>query len=74
MKIMQCWSIYNCLNERGKKKKKIFFHKSGPSNLLVDSTKSIAKFIIFVLSFVVKEEPQNSNIWFREVSVLSNNL
>ena len=63
------------MNERGEKKeKKIAFHKSGSSNLLVDRTKSIVKLIIFVLSFVVKDESPNSNIWVREVSVLSNNL
>ena len=50
---------YYCLNERGKK---IYVHKSGPSNLLVDRTKSMVKLIIFVLSFVVKDEFPNSNI------------
>ena len=43
-------------------KKKITVHKSGPSNLLVDRTKSMVKLIIFVLSFVVKDEFSNSNI------------
>ena len=45
-----------------KKDKRIAFHKSGPSNLLVDRTKLIVKLIIFVLSFVVKDELPNSNI------------
>ena len=62
------------MNERGEKKEKIGFYKSGPSNLLVDRTKSIVKLIIFVLSFVVKDESPHSSIWAREVSVLSNNL
>ena len=48
------------LNER--KQKKIAFHSSGSSNLLVDRTKSMVKLIIFVLSFVVKNEFANSNI------------
>ena len=39
--------------------KKIAFHKSGPSNLLDGRTKSMVKFIIFVLSFVVKDEFPN---------------
>ena len=43
-------------------KKKITVHKSGPSNLLVDRTKSMVKLIIFVLPFVVKDEFPNSNI------------
>ena len=30
--------------------------KSGPSNLLVDRTKSMVKLVIFVLPFVVKDE------------------
>ena len=47
---------------REEKRKKIAFHKSGPSNLLVDRTKSIVKLIIFVLSFVVKDEFLNMNI------------
>ena len=59
---------------RGEKRKKIAFHKSGPSNLLVDRTKSMVKLIIYVLSFVVRDEFPNSNIWVREVLVLSNNL
>ena len=42
--------------------KKITVHKSGPSNLLVDRTESMVKLIIFVLSFVVKDEFPNSNI------------
>ena len=42
--------------------KKITVHKGGPSNLLVDRTKSMVKLIIFVLSFVVKDEFPNSNI------------
>ena len=50
---MQCWFIYNCLNDRGKK---ISFQKSDPSNLLVDRAKSMVKFIIFVMWFVVKNE------------------
>ena len=40
----------------------ITVHKSGPSNLLVDRTKLMVKLIIFVLSFVVKDEFPNSNI------------
>ena len=36
--------------------------ESGPSNPLVDRTKSMVKLIIFVLSFVVKDEFPNSNI------------
>ena len=44
------------------KRKKIAIHKSGQSNLLVDRTKSVVKLIIFVLSFVVKDEFPNSNI------------
>ena len=47
---------------REEKRKQIAFHKSGPSNLLVDRTKSMVKLIIFVLSFVVKDEFPNSNI------------
>ena len=43
---MQCWFIYNCLNDRGIK---ISFQKSDPSNLLVDRAKSMVKFIIFVM-------------------------
>ena len=38
-----------------REEKKITVHKSGPSNLLADRTKSMVKLIIFVLSFVVKE-------------------
>ena len=45
-----------------KEGKKITVHKSGPSSLLVDRTKSMVKLIIFVLSFVVKDEFPNSNI------------
>ena len=56
------------------KRKKIAFHKGGPSNLLVDRTKSMVKLIIFVLSVKVSNEFPNSNVWFRELSVLSNNL
>ena len=48
---MQCQFIYNCLNKR--EKKKITVYKSGPSNFLVDTTESMVKLIIFVLSFVV---------------------
>ena len=54
--------------------KETTIYKSGPSNHLVDRTKPIVKFIIFMLSFVVKDEFPNSNIWPKEVSVLSNNL
>ena len=51
------------MREEGKKKeKKIAFHKSGPSNVLADRTKSMAELIIFVLSIVVKDEFPNSNI------------
>ena len=53
---------------------KSLFKKVDPSHLLVDRTKSMVKLIIFVLSFVVKDEFPNSNIWVREVLVLSNNL
>ena len=56
---MLCRFPYNCLNERGKK---IIVRKSGPSNLLVDKTKSLVKLIIFVLPFVVKDEFPNSNV------------
>ena len=59
---------------REEKREKIAFHKSGSSNLLVDRKKSMVQLIIFVLSLVVKDEFPNSNIWAREVSVLSNNL
>ena len=52
---------------------KITVHKSGPSNLLVDRTKSMVKLIISVLSFVVKDEFPNINVQIREESVLSNN-
>ena len=52
---------------------KITVHKSGPSNLLVDRTKSMVKLIIFVLSFVVKDEFPNINVQIREESVLSKN-
>ena len=45
-----------------REEKKITVHKSGSSNLLVDRTKSMVKLIIFVLSFVVKDEFPNSNI------------
>ena len=44
------------------RKRKITVHKSGPFNLLVDRTKSMVKLIIFVLSFVVKDEFPNSNV------------
>ena len=47
---------------REEKRKKIAFHKSGPSNLLVDRTKSVVKLIIIVLPFAVKDEFPNSNI------------
>ena len=56
------------------RKRKITVHKSGPFNLLVDRAKSMVKLIIFVLSFVVKDEFPNSNVWVREESLLSNNL
>ena len=52
---------------------KITVRKSGPSNLLVDRTKSMVKLIIFVLSFVVKDEFPNINVQIREESVLSKN-
>ena len=55
---MYYWFIYNCLNQRGKK---IIVHKSSPSNLLVDRTKSTVKLINFVLSLVVTYEFPNSN-------------
>ena len=45
-----------------REEKNVTVHKSGPSNLLVDRTKSMVKFIIFVLSFVVKGKFPNSNI------------
>ena len=50
-------------------KKKIAFHKSGPSDLLVDKTRSIVKLIIFVLLFVVKDESpipifKSGNCWY----------
>ena len=54
--------------------KETTIYKSGPSNHLVDRAKSMVKFIIFVLPIVVKDEFPNSNIWAKEVSVLSNNL
>ena len=41
---------------------KSLFKKVGQSHLLVDRTKSMVKLIIFVLSFVVKDEFPNSNI------------
>ena len=59
------------MSERGEK---ITIHKSGPSNLLVDKTKSLVKFVIFVVSFVVKDELPNSSIWVKKMSVLSKNL
>ena len=40
---------------------KITVHKSGPLNLLVDRAKSMVKLIVFVLSFIVKDEFPNSN-------------
>ena len=55
-------------------RKQIIFYKSSWYNLLVARTKSMVKLIIFVLSFVVKNEFPNSNVWVRKVSVLSNNL
>ena len=46
LKTIKCnYFIYNCLNETGEKKKKIAFHISGPSNLLVDRRKSMVKLI-----------------------------
>ena len=45
-----------------REEKKITVQTSGPSNLLVDRTKSMVKLIISVLSFVVKDEFPNSNI------------
>ena len=59
------------MNERGKK---TTVHKSGPSNILVDRTKSMFKLSIFVLSFAVKDEFPNSNVWVREEPVLSHNF
>ena len=41
---------------------KITVHKSSPSNLLVERTKSMVKLVIFVLSFVVKDDIPNSNV------------
>ena len=43
-------------------RRKITVYKSGPTNLLVDRTISMVKLIIFVLSFVVKDEFPNSNV------------
>ena len=45
-----------------REEKKVTVHKSGPSNLIVDKTKSMVMLIIFVLSFVVKDEFPNSNV------------
>ena len=59
------------MNERGKK---TTVHKSGPSNILVDRTKSMFKLSIFVLSFAVKDDFPNSNVWVREEPVLSHNF
>ena len=36
--------------------KLIAVHKSGPMNILVETNKSMVKFIIFVLSFVVTDD------------------
>ena len=36
--------------------KLIAVHKSGPMNILVETNKSMVKFIIFVLLFVVTDE------------------
>ena len=55
-------------------RKKIAVHKRGPSDLLVERPKSMVKLMIFILSFVVKDEFPNSNAGVREESVLSNNL
>ena len=38
---------------------------------IVDRTKLMVKLIVFMLSFVVKDEFPNSNVWVMEVSVLS---
>ena len=38
---------------------------------IVDRTKLMVKLIIFMLSFVVRDEFPNSNVWVMEVSVLS---
>ena len=54
--------------------KKITIHKSDLLNLLLNRTKSVVKLTVYVLSFVVNDEFLNSNVKFREESVLSNNL
>ena len=59
----------NCLNERWKTPTA---YKSGQSNFLVYRTKSMVKLIIFVFSFVVKDEFPNSNFWVSKESVLPN--
>ena len=59
----------NCLNERWKTPT---VYKSGQSNFLVYRTKSVVKLIIFVFSFVVKDEFPNSNFWVSKESVLPN--
>ena len=38
---------------------------------IVDRTKLMVTLIIFMLSFVVRDEFPNSNVWVMEVSVLS---
>ena len=57
-----------------REEKIITVHKRSPSNLRGEKIKSIGKFIIFVLSVVVKDEFPNSIVRFREVLILSNNL
>ena len=48
--------------------------KSGPSNLLVDKTKSVVKLIIFVSTTALKVVLPNSKVCVSEKSVLSNSV
>ena len=58
---------------KGEDRKKTI-HKSGPSNLLVDKTKSIFKLIILVFSIALKVVLPNSKICVSEKSVVSNSV
>lgn len=53
-----------------KTKKKNTAHKSDPSNLLVDGTKTIVKLYIFVLKVILP----NSKVCVSDKLVLSNSL